>query len=351
MWFTSDNAAPAHPAVMAALAAANTGAELSYGAEPAMARLTATIREIFEAPRAEVRLVATGTAANALALACLCAPWATVFAHRTAHIAVDECGAPEFFTGGAKITLIDGPDGRIPPAGLAAALAAIGASGVHGVQPGALSLTNVTECGTVYAPDAIARLARLAHDAGLPVHLDGARFANALATLGCTPAEASWRSGIDVLSLGGTKNGLLGVEAVVLFDPAKAWELELRRKRGGHLFSKHRFLSAQMAAFFADGLWLELAATANARAARLAAGLAALPGVTLLHPVEANIVFAAFPEAGHRALEAAGARYYRWPAEGCLHPAARLVCGWSTREAEIDRALAILAGALHPSAG
>lgn len=278
MWFTSDNAAPAHPAVMAALAAANTGAELSYGAEPAMARLTATIRDLFEAPLAEVRLVGTGTAANALALACLCPPWATVFAHRTAHVAVDECAAPEFFTGGAKITLIDGPDGRILPEGLAAALAATGAAGVHGVQRGALSLTNVTECGTIYNPDAIARLAGLAHDAGIPVHLDGARFANALVALGCTPADASWRAGIDILSLGGTKNGLFGVEAVVLFDPAKAWELELRRKRGGHLLSKHRFLSAQMEAFFAGGLWLDLAATANARAARLAAGLTALPG-------------------------------------------------------------------------
>ncbi len=350
MWFTSDNAAPAHPAVMAALAAANSGTELSYGAEPAMARLTATIRDVFEAPRAEVRLVGTGTAANALALACLCPPWATVFAHRTAHVAADECAAPEFFTGGAKITLIDGPDGRVPPEGLAAALAETGAAGVHGVQRGALSLTNVTECGTVYTPDALARLAGIAHDAGIPVHLDGARFANALAALGCTPAEASWRAGIDILSLGGTKNGLFGVEAVVLFDPAKAWELELRRKRGGHLFSKHRFLSAQMEAYLADGLWLDLAATANARAARLAAGLMALPGVTLLHPVAANMVFAAIPEAGHRALEAAGVRYYLWPAVGTAHPAARLVCGWSTTEAEIDGALAVLAGALRPDA-
>lgn len=350
MWFTSDNAAPAHPAVMAAIAAANTGAETSYGAEPAMVRLTATMREAFEAPQAEVRLVGTGTAANALALACVCPPWATVFAHRTAHVAVDECAAPEFFTGGAKITLVDGADGRLSPEEFASALAATGEAGVHGVQRGALSLTNVTECGTVYTPDAIGRLSRRAHDAGIPVHLDGARFANALARLGCSPADASWRAGVDVLSLGGTKNGLLGVEAVVLFDPAKAWELELRRKRGGHLFSKHRFLSAQMEAFFAGGLWLELAAAANARAARLAAGLAALPGVTLLHPVEANMVFATIPEAGHRALGRAGARYYPWPAAGADHPAARLVCSWSTTEAEIDDLIAVLAGELCPDA-
>ena len=191
----------------------------------------------------------------------------------------------------------------------------------------------------------------------LPALIEGARLVTGgrpvrvAAKRGSRTLELLTRAGVDVLSFGGTKNGCMGVEAVVLFDPAKSWELELRRKRAGHLFSKHRFLSAQMDAYFADDLWLDLAALANARAARLAAGLAALPGVTLRHPVEANIVFAAFPDAGHRALEAAGAQYYRWPAEDCPHPVARLVCGWSTSEAEIDRALAILAGALPPSAG
>ena len=348
MWFTSDNAGPAAPEVVAAVAAANTGCEHSYGADAAMARVTTRVREIFEAPEAAVYLVATGTAANALALACLCPPWATVFCHRHAHVAVDECAAPEFYTGGAKLTLVEGDHGRIAPAALAAAIDATTGAGVHGVQPGALSLTNATEAGTVYPPAEIAALAAVARDRGLATHLDGARFANALARLGCSPAELSWKAGVDILSLGGTKNGLLGVEAVVLFDPARAWEFELRRKRGGHLFSKHRFLSAQMEAYFAEDLWLRLAGIANSRAARLSQGLAALPGASLLHPTEANAVFAAWPRAGHRAAEAAGAHYYLWPGGQTLEApdeaavSARLVCGWSTTEAEIDAFLALL---------
>lgn len=350
MWFTSDNAGPAHPAVLDALARANAGHAAPYGADDAMARVSARLREVFEAPEAAVHLVATGTAANALALACLCPPWATVYCHREAHVAVDECGAPEFFTGGAKLTPLDGAHGRLAPEALAEALAAAAAgAGVHNVQPGALSLTNATEAGTAYTPDDLRALADVAHARGLPVHLDGARFANALVRLGCTPAELSWKAGVDALCLGGTKNGLMGVEAVILFDPAKAWEFELRRKRGGHLFSKHRFLSAQMEAYLADDLWLETARTANARADALAAGIAALPGARLLHPVEANMVFAAWPRAGHRALQAAGARYYFWPFDHSLDGhgeeelPARLVCNWSTTEDEIAAFTAALA--------
>ena len=351
MWFTSDNAGPAHPAVVEAVVRANQGYAASYGGEAAMARVTARIREVFEAPEAAVYLVATGTAANALSLACLCPPWATVYCHRHAHVQEDECGAPEFYTGGAKLTPLDGPDGRIAPETLARALASAASVGVHNVQRGALSLTSATEAGTAYAPDAIAALAALARAHGMPVHLDGARFANALVRIGCTPAEMTWKSGVDVVSFGGTKNGLMGVEAVILFDPARAWEFELRRKRGGHLFSKHRFLAAQMEAYLADGLWLELAAAANARADALAAGLAAVPGARILHPVEANMVFAAWPRAGHRAAQAAGARYYLWPADQSLDgPAAeplsaRLVCSWSTEPAEVDAFLACLRGA------
>ena len=236
-----------------------------------MERVTARIREVFEAPEAAVYLVATGTAANALALACLCPPWATVYCHRNAHVEEDECGAPEFYTGGAKLTLLDGEHGAHRPGEPASGRSALTANaGVHNVQKGALSLTNATEAGTVYAPGAGGRAGRHCAGHGIPVHMDGARFANAVAQLGCTPAELTWKAGVDVLSFGGTKNGCLGVEAVVLFDPARAWEFELRRKRGGHLFSKHRFLSAQMEAYLEGDLWLDLAEAANARARELA---------------------------------------------------------------------------------
>ncbi|MER2510792.1 MAG: beta-eliminating lyase-related protein [Amaricoccus sp.] len=342
MWFTSDNAGPAAPEILAAIAAVNTGHEQSYGADAAMARVTARVREIFEAPEAAVYLVATGTAANALSLACLCPPWATVYCHSHAHVAEDECAAPEFYSGGAKLTLVAGDHGRMAPAALAAAIDASAGAGVHNVQPGALSLTNATEAGTVYSPADLAALTAIARARGLATHLDGARFANALAHLGCSPADLSWKAGVDILCLGGTKNGLLGVEAVILFDPARAWEFELRRKRGGHLFSKHRYLSAQIEAYLADDLWLRLARTANARAARLSQGIAALPGAHLAHPTEANAVFAAWPRSGHRAAEAAGALYYLWPGAQTIDGpddtpvTARLVCGWSTTEAEID---------------
>jgi threonine aldolase len=357
MNFASDNASGAAPDVMAAVVAANDGHAPSYGADAAMARATARIREIFEAPRARVHLVATGTAANALGLACLCPPWATVYCHATAHVNVDECGAPEFYSGGAKLTPLAGDHGRIDPGALAEALAGAEETGVHNVQRGALSLTNATEAGTVYDPDAVRALAAAAKGYGLPVQMDGARFANALVHLGCTPAEVTWKAGVDVLSLGGTKNGCLGVEAVVLFEPERSWEFELRRKRGGHLFSKHRFLSAQMEAYFADDLWLALAARANARAAALARGLAALPGAALVHPVEANAVFAVLPRAVHRAAMAAGARYYLWPASQALDGpgeeplSARFVCSWSTEAAEVEALVATFVKTGAVSAG
>lgn len=353
MWFVSDNTSPAAPEVLAAVLRSNQGHAASYGAEAAMGRVTERLREVFEAPEAAVYLVPTGTAANALALACLCPPWATVYCHRTAHVAEDECGAPEFYTGGAKLTLIDGPDGRIAPEILEAMLASPARPGVHSVQRGALSLTNSTEAGTVYGPEEVARLAAMARRHGLPVHMDGARFANALVALGCTPAELTWRAGVDVLCFGGTKNGCMGDEAVILFEPARAWELELRRKRGGHLFSKHRYLSAQMEGYLADDLWRALATHANARARQLAAGIAALPGARLVHPAEANAVFAAWPRAGHRAMRAAGARYYLWPGDQSLDGpddeplSARLVCNWSTTEADVEAFLQTLGAGMR----
>lgn len=336
MRFASDNTSGAAPEIMAAILKANEGYERSYGADTAMARVTDLVRDLFEAPQAEVRLVATGTAANALAIATHVQPWDGVFCHRHAHIAEDECNAPEFYSG-AKLVLIPGEHGKITPDGLSQALGTTGESGVHGVQRGMLSLTNVTEAGTVYTPAEIAALTALAKAKGIPSHLDGARFANALVATGATPAQMTWKAGIDVLSLGGTKNGCLGVEGVVLFNPAKAWELELRRKRGGHLFSKHRFLSAQMEAYLTGGLWLRLAEHANAMGQRLVNGLrdrqAHVP------PADANMLFPEWAAGHHARLEAAGAAYYRFPApEG--RERARLVASWSTTKDDVDRFLA-----------
>ncbi|TCP63088.1 L-threonine aldolase [Rhodovulum bhavnagarense] len=348
MQFASDNTSPVPPQVLEALIEANHGYAMPYGAEAAMTDLRDDIRNMFEAPEAQVYLVATGTAANALALACLCPPWATVYCHPNAHVEEDECGAPEFYTGGAKLTLVEGPHAKMDPAALERAIGFTARAGVHNVQAGAISITNATEAGTVYTPDEVAALAGIARAHDLPVHMDGARFANALVAAGCSPAEMTWKAGVDVLCLGGTKNGLMGVEAVVLFDPARAWEFELRRKRGGHLFSKHRYLSAQMGAYLRDGLWLKLAERANAAASRLSRGITALPGSTLLHPTQANAVFAAWPRAGHRQAQAAGAQYYLWPMDQTLDGlghetvSARLVCSWCTTEEDVDHFLATI---------
>jgi threonine aldolase len=340
MFFKSDNGSGAAPEVMAAVLRANDGYATSYGADEIMDRVRAQVRAVFEAPEATVYLVATGTAANALSLAIYAQPWTAVFCHEDAHIAVDECGAPEFYSG-AKLALVPGAHGKMTPETLGAALARIGESGVHGVQRGMLSVTNVTEAGTVYTPAEVAALTTLARARGLPCHLDGARFANALVATGSTAAEMTWKAGIDMVSFGGTKNGCMGVEAVVIFDPAKAWEFELRRKRGGHLFSKHRFLSAQMEAYLQDDLWLRLAAHANQMGARLVEGMATVAGAHLLHPAQANILFPEWTSGTHARAEARGAKYYQWNApEG--REAARLVASWSTTEADVDGLIAAL---------
>lgn len=349
MNFASDNTGPAHPSVIEALGRANAGYAMPYGDDDGMTAVGDRLRAVFEAPEAAVFLVATGTAANSLALATLVRPWEAIFCSRLAHIHCDECGAPEFYTGGAKLVLVAETDARIAPDALAAAIDEGRARGLHYVQPGAVSLTQVTERGTVYGLDHLKALCETAHARGLPVHMDGARFANALAALGCTPAEMTWRAGVDALSFGATKNGALGVEAVILFDPAQAREFALRRKRAGHLFSKHRYLSAQMAAYLADDLWRGMAAAANAAAARLSAGLAGIPGARFLHPVEANMIFVELPRAAHRRAVAAGARYFLTPedlAGGTEHDpiAARLVTNWATPGEETDRFLAALRG-------
>ncbi|GAA6174376.1 threonine aldolase family protein [Sulfitobacter pacificus] len=338
MFFASDNAGPVHPKVMERVIAANTGYQMPYGKDTIMDEVRSRIREVFEAPEAEVYLVATGTAANVLALGCYTQPWQTIFCSKVAHIEEDECNAPEFYAGGAKLTLID-TDDKMTPAALEAAIAKQTVGNVHGAQPGPVSITQVTERGSVHSLEEIRALTAVAKAHDLPVHLDGARFANAMAALGCTAAEMSWKSGVDVVSFGGTKNGCMGVEAVVFFDPSKAWEFELRRKRGAHLFSKHRFLSAQMAGYLQDDAFIDLAQTANGNAAYLADGLRAA-GATFLHEPQANMIFARWPRAVHQKLHDAGARYYLWdgPLEGPADEqvAARLVCDWSIGRDQID---------------
>lgn len=338
MFFASDNGAPVPQPIMDALVRANQGQTLSYGADAPMARLRDQIRTVFDAPQAEVHLVTVGTAANALALALYTPPYGATLCHRHAHIQEDECGAPEFFSGGAKLLLVDGDHGKITPETLATALAQSGGP-VHSVQPSSLSLTNVTEAGTTYTTAELTALCALAKSHGLATHLDGARFANALAATNASPADMSWRAGVDVLTLGGTKNGLLGAEAIVLFDPTKSWELELRRKRAGHLNSKMRYIAAQMEAWFDGGYWLDMARHSNAMAARLATGLATIDGAELLHPVQANIAFARLPDAAHARAKAAGAVYYNMGDGVC-----RLVTAWCTTAEEVDGLLAAFRG-------
>lgn len=345
MFFASDNAGPAHPDVMQALVQANQGYAAAYGSDTLMDDVRARIRDLFEAPDAAVYLVATGTAANSLALATLCAPYETVFCSPVAHIHEDECNAPEFYSGGAKLTLVGDGD-KMTAQTLRTAIENEGTRGVHGPQRGPVSITQVTERGTVYSLDELRALCATAAEFGLPVHLDGARFANALVALECTPAEMTWKAGVNAVSFGGTKNGLLGVEAVVFFDPAKAWEFELRRKRGAHLFSKHRYLSAQMLAYLTDDLWLRTARMANDNARYLASGLRRA-GVEFAHEPQANTIFARMTRRTHRTLHAAGVAYHLW--DGALDGTdedalitARFVCDWSIPQEEIDRFLALL---------
>ncbi|UWQ33946.1 low specificity L-threonine aldolase [Leisingera sp. M527] len=344
MHFASDNSGPVPQQILDALAKANQGYAMGYGADAEMAEVTAKIRAIFEAPEASVHLVATGTAANVLALSTLAQPWQTVFCTRPAHILQDECNGPEFYTGGAKLTPVTDAD-KMTPETLRAAIEGEEVRGVHGPQRGPVSLSQVTEFGTVYSVPEIEELGAMAREYALPVHMDGARFTNALIPLGCTPAEMTWKAGVSALSFGGTKNGCLGVEAVIFFDPGHAQEFEYRRKRGAHLFSKHRYLSAQMLAYLTNDLWLDNARTANSNCAMLAKGLQAA-GARFTHPAQANMIFAAMPRSTHQRLFTAGAVYHLWdgPLHGPEHElvTARFVCDWSATEEQISAFLNLL---------
>lgn len=341
MFFASDNGGPAHPKIMERLARVNDGHAMPYGADTTMDAVRDRLRDLFKAPEAAVYLVATGTAANALALATMAQPFQTIYCTPVAHIEEDECGAPEFYTGGAKLTHVPGPD-KMDAATLDATINATAQGVVHGVQRGPVSLTQVTEKGGVYALDTLSQLMQVAKRHGCGVHMDGARFANAVAALETDAKRMA--EGVDVLCFGGTKNGCLGVEAVIFFNPDLAWEFELRRKRGGHLFSKHRYLSAQMAAYLEDDLWLTMAQQANANARALAIGLTDA-GARFDHPPEANMIFASLPRRTHKRLLDAGARYYvmgdlTGPDPDAMLPA-RFVCDWSLPATDIDHFLSL----------
>jgi threonine aldolase len=351
MNFASDNGSGAAPSVLAALVAANPGTAAAYGADSFTQRAEAALSAIFERPVASF-LVSTGTAANSLALGALTPPWSAVFCHEEAHIHDDECGAPELFTAGAKLVGIAGEAGKITPGALRETLARFPRGLVKSVQPGALSLSQATEAGAIYTSDEIAALSAIAHEAGLAVHMDGARFANALVALGCTAAQLSWAAGVDALSFGATKNGAMGCEAVVFFDPERAANFAFQRKRGGHTLSKGRFLGAQMAAYLDGDLWLTLARRANRAAVRLSEGLAAIPSVRLAWPVQVNQVFPIAPRSLVAALRAEGVGFYEWTSRAvppALAPREdeaflRLVCSFETSDSEIDRFLAIVSG-------
>jgi threonine aldolase len=341
--FASDNTAPVAPAVLDAVVQANSGYARGYGNDEWTQDVERRLSDIFERDVA-VFLVSTGTAANALALAQVTPPWGVVFCHVESHIATDECGAPEFFGGGFKLAGLPGNAAKIPPRALQAAIAGYGDLAPHQMIPAALSITQASEAGTIYRTDEIGTLADIAHARSLAVHMDGARFANALVRLNATPAQLTWQSGVDVLSLGATKGGALAAEAVVVFDPARASFMAERRKRAGHLVSKHRFLAAQFAAYLADDLWLKLARHANAMADRLAERLQAI-GLPPVWPVEANLVFVVLPRALDARLKEAGANYYLRPSEnfdvGPDRVLARLVTSFATQDEEIERFLSL----------
>lgn len=327
MSFLSDTTAPAHPALLEALVRANEGAQASYGSDSVSARVKAQLKEIFSTDL-ELVFTVSGTASNALALSVLAPGDTAILCHDEAHIHRDERGAPELFTGGAKLIPLHGDHARLSPETLEAALAEWPPDFVHTTPPFVLSLSNLTESGTAYDVAAVKALADLARTRGMRVHMDGARFANALAHLKCDPADLTWRAGVDVLSLGATKGGALAAEAVILFPSVmdRFSALQVRQKRAGHMVPKMRFVAAQFEAWLENGRWLELAAHANAMASELAKGLSAVPGAKLLHPVEGNEVFIDLPQETVDALNAVNAGFYPWP-----HGGYRFVTSWSTR--------------------
>jgi threonine aldolase len=327
--FRSDNVGGVAPELLESLVAANHGTAAPYGDDDQTRAMTARFRAVFEQPELVVVPVATGTGANSVALAALANAYGAIYCHETAHINVYECGAPEFFTG-AKLVGLPGSGYKLDAAALDDALALSGRANPTRVQPFALNLTQPTDFGTLYSLGELRELSAVAHRHGLHVHLDGARFANAIAALGCTPAEMTWRAGIDIVSFGATKNGAMNAEAIVAFDEALAARLPFLMKRGGQVVSKARFISAQLERYLADERWLERARQANAVAADLAGRLQRIAGVELVTEVQVNMLFVRLPEAAVAALDGGPFRYYKLGREQ------RFVCRHDQEPAGVD---------------
>jgi threonine aldolase len=334
--YRSDNTGRAAQEILEAVVGANTGTALGYGADQWTARLQERFSELFEMP-VRVFPVATGTAANALSLAAASPSWGLVYCSEAAHINTAEANAAGFFGGGLKLVPVAGPHGRVDPDAFARSLAAIQPGQLHRGQPAAVNITQASDLGTVYPVAEIRATAEIAKGRGLKVHMDGARFANAVARLQCSPAEMSWRAGVDILSFGATKNGGALCDAIVVFNPELADGLAVQLRRAGQVWSKMRFASAQLMAYIENGLWLQLAAASNAIAARIAGGIEAVPGLRLVAPVEVNELFLELPGAAMDALEREGFQFYR------RSPTlARFVCRFDTSEAEADALIAAL---------
>ncbi len=331
----SDNTAAVSQEILDAIGAANDGVALAYGADRWSERLDAVFGDFFETP-VRVFAVSSGTAANSLALATFCPPWGTVLTHAEAHIERDECGAPEFFTGGAKLSLVGGAGAKILPSDLTARLAWFDPH-VHGVQPRMLSITQATERGAMYRPAEIRALADIAHGRGMAVHMDGARFANALVAQNASAAELTWKAGVDVLSFGVIKNGGMNAEAVVFFDPTRVADFEFRRKRAGQLACKGRYAAVQLLAYLESGLWKRNAERANRLAARIAAAAPHLLG----EPQETNQVFMKLGDERIASLSREFG-FYPWGPAGSGE--ARFVCSWDTPEEDVDALCAALGG-------
>lgn len=343
MLFTSDNWAGVHPDIMAAIVRANGEPVPAYGADPMSEGTQELFSAVFDRP-VQPAYVATGSAANSLALACLTPPWGAVLCHQDSHIHLDEAAAPEFFTGGAKIVPLKGVHGKLTPSIIDDAMAFFTPPQAHHVVPAVLSLTQATECGTVYTVDELRRLVDCAKKHGLKTHMDGARYANAVASLGVGAADLSAKLGIDVLTLGGTKNGCMLAEAILFFDETYRDELTHRQKRAGQSMSKARFLSAQWTAYFRDDRWLSIARHANEMASRLSKGLATVKECRIVHPTEINEVFVTIPDSLAEQLRQAGAMFYDWnqPDDPYDRTLRRLVTSFSTTPAQVEAFLETL---------
>ncbi len=339
--FGSDNVSGVAPEIMEALVGANAGGVDSYGDDPLTGALDQQFSDLFETA-VKVMPVGTGTIANCLALATVTPPWGEIFCHEEAHITIDEANGPEFFSGGAKLHLIPGDEGRITADALKAAATRYPRGDVHHPKASTVSITQATEAGTLYSLDQVGAIGEVAKAEGLAFHMDGARFANAVAALGCSPADLTWRTGVDLLSFGATKNGCLAVEALVLFDPSPERYERLchMHKRAGQLYSKMRFFAAQLEAYLKDDNWLTWAGHANTQAARLAAGLTDVPGLSFDSPVEANEIFCRLSRGSFDAIVAAGIGSYPLSEGPDGTGSIRFVCSFNTDPADVDRLVA-----------